>query len=186
MPMLRVICAALLCLLCSGVAGAETGPQAGEIFPEEALQAPKSPRERDYLGLSQDVEQFRIRDVKAPVVVVEIFSMYCPYCQREAPEVNGLYERIHEEGLEDSIVMLGIGPGNSAYEVGIFQEKFKVPFPLFPDRDYDWHKVVGEVGTPYFFVLERDGEAMRIRISHLGPFESPEAFLERIRSKTGL
>ena len=182
----RLLCLVAVLLLTSTWVWAASPPQAGDAFPEQALQAPQSEKERAYLGLGPEVEQFRLQDLKAPVIVVEIFSMYCPYCQREAPEVNALFQRIQEEGLGDSIKMLGIGPGNSAYEVGIFRDKFSVPFPLFPDRDYTWHKVVGEVGTPYFFVLERDGDQLRVRISHLGPFESSEAFWNRILEATHL
>jgi len=87
------------------------------------LSAPDDPSERSYLGLSDD-RHFRIQDVKAAVVIIEIFSMYCPFCQREAPVVNRLYNKIEgNTSIKGKIKLIGIGAGNSSFEVGIFKKK---------------------------------------------------------------
>src|SRR5690606_15376258 len=97
------------------------------------LDAPESPNARAYLGL-QDAKTFSIGDIQTRILLIEVFSMYCPHCQREAPAVNTLYQQIIDRGdLADRIKIIGIGVGNSSFEVGVFQKTYNVPFPLFPD-----------------------------------------------------
>ncbi len=68
-------------------------PEKGEVLPVMNLPTPKNPDERNYLGLSGS-GLFKIPQIKAKAVIVEIFSMYCPYCQKDAPGVNELYRLI--------------------------------------------------------------------------------------------
>jgi hypothetical protein len=50
-------------------------PPEGGMLPDIVLAVPEDPGHRQYLGLSQ-TGQFKIPDIKAEVVIVEIFSMY--------------------------------------------------------------------------------------------------------------
>ena len=85
----------LFCFFQSGYA-AERTPAKGESFPDIALPIPVKADYREYLGLTGK-GQFKISHIKADVVIVEIFSMYCPYCQREAPNINELYKLISQK-----------------------------------------------------------------------------------------
>ena len=156
-------------------------PPVGGQLPDFTLGVPKDADEKTYLGLSGS-GAFKIPQIRAKTVVVEIFSMYCPYCQKEAPNVNRVYEKIEADpALRGKIKLIGIGVGNSAFEVGVFRKKYNIPFPLFPDGDFALHKLLGEVRTPYFIGLKinPDGSHQVIH-SRLGAFESPEKFLEEI------
>jgi thiol-disulfide isomerase/thioredoxin len=87
-------------------------PEKGELLPDVTLAVPDNPVHRDYLGLSQ-CKTFKIPEIKATVVIIEIFSMYCPYCQRDAPNVNNLFNMIENNtGLKGQIKIIGIGAGN--------------------------------------------------------------------------
>jgi peroxiredoxin len=162
-------------------------PAVGGQLPDMKIAVPGSFSEKSYLGLF-GFGSFRIPQIKAKVVIVEIFSMYCPYCQNEAPKVNQLYMKIQQNpALKDKIKMIGIGVGNSPYEVGLFRTRYSVPFPLFADGNYVIHKQVGEVRTPYFIgvKLNPDG-SHQIFYSKLGAFESADQFLATVIKLSGL
>jgi thiol-disulfide isomerase/thioredoxin len=104
-------------------------PLKGEAFPLIKLPMPENKYERRYLGLS-GAGSFRISQLKAKVVIIEIYSLYCPHCQAFAPEVNALYRMIEQiPGLQDQIKLIGIAAGNSPLEVTAFKEKHEVQAP---------------------------------------------------------
>ena len=122
------------------------------------------------------------------MVIIEIFSMYCPYCQAEAPNVNSLFSRIESSpALKGKIKLVGIGAGNSDYEVGVFKKKYHVAFPLFSDGDFKIHKLMGEVRTPYFIGVKINPDGShQVFYSKLGAFESVDHFLNQIIKLSGL
>lgn len=153
----------------------------GEKLLEISLETPESRKVQEYLGLAAK-PLFTMDDLAADVVVVEIFSMYCPHCQREAPMINRFYDLlVKRKAPGASIKLFGIGVGNSQFEVDYFRKTYDVPFPLFADGDFVVHKALGEVGTPYFIVLAREADrSWRVVLSRPGGIESPEAFLTTI------
>lgn len=169
------------------VLAANKPPEKGESLPAINLPIPKNLDERSYLGLSGS-GTFKIPQIKAKVVIVEIYSMYCPYCQKDAPGVNELYRLIENNpDIKDKIKLIGIGAGNTAYEVEIFKKTYNVPFPLFPDKDYAIHKACGEVRTPYFMVIKinEDGTHQIVH-TQLGNYPGAEPFLELVLKASGL
>ncbi len=162
-------------------------PEKGEVLPVMNLPTPKNPDERNYLGLSGS-GLFKIPQIKAKAVIVEIFSMYCPYCQKDAPGVNELYRLIENNAdIKNKIKLIGIGAGNSSYEVDVFKKTYTVPFPLFPDKDFTIHKACGEVRTPYFMVVKinEDGTHQIVH-NQLGNYPGAEPFLELVLKASGL
>ena len=149
--------------------------------------APDDPSERNYLGLSGD-RHFKIQDVKADVVIIEIFSMYCPFCQREAPAINRLYNKIENNAsISGKIKLIGIGAGNSSFEVGVFKKKYHVPFPLIPDNDFSIYNSLGKVRTPYFIGVKINPDGTnQIIYSKLGALKGEDRFLDLILKRSGL
>ena len=161
--------------------GAGAAPQVGGKLPDFSLTVPKEAADRTYLGLAGS-GSFKVPQIKAQAVLIEIFSMYCPYCQKEAPNLNQLYERIEgDPALRGKIKLIGIGAGNSAFEVGVFKKKYGIAFPLFPDPDFAVYDLFGELRTPYFIGLKLlpDG-SHQVTSSFLGSFGKVESFLAEI------
>ncbi len=73
----RSLIALWVCLVLStGAVGAESQPPPeGGLLPEFVLATPKSPEQQGYLGISGK-KTFKIPEIKAEVVIIEIFSMY--------------------------------------------------------------------------------------------------------------
>jgi peroxiredoxin len=93
--------------------------------------------------LSSGGNIFKINQIKSKVVIIEIFSMYCPYCQAEATNINNLNQLIENNpAYKDKIKIIGIGAGNTPFEVGTFKRKYTIAFPLVPDGDFKLHKLL--------------------------------------------
>jgi thiol-disulfide isomerase/thioredoxin len=185
MPSLAIIIS--FSVLSSSTLASNPPPSKGDVLPVINLPIPKNPDEKAYLGLP-GAGTFKIPQIKAKVVIIEIFSMYCPYCQKDAPRINELYQMIEKDSdLRTRIKMIGIGAGNSPYEVSVFKKTYHVPFPLFADKDFSIHKLLGEVRTPYFVAIKiNDDGTHQIVHSQLGDFQGAEPFLELILKASGL
>ncbi|MFW5730182.1 MAG: peroxiredoxin family protein [Desulfonatronovibrionaceae bacterium] len=179
MPLL--LCTVLIAAI--GHASANHARAAADLktFPSKTLAVPEKDALVDYLGLDSAKQQFAVEDISADLVLVEIFSMYCPICQAEASEVNELFSLIQEQGLDGRIKIMGIAPGNSAFEVGVFEKEYEIAFPLFPDPDYEWHELLGKVNTPFFILVNTDDSA--VLATHKGAFSSPEQFFEELKNE---
>ena len=162
-------------------------PATGGRLPPIKLPIPKDPGEKNYLGLSGS-GFFRVPQIKTKVVIIEIFSMYCPQCQKIAPGIEELYHLIESDvSLKDKIKLIGIGAGNSRYEVEVFKKTFHTPFPLFPDNDFTIHEALGDVRSPYFIAIKinRNGTHEVVH-SELDSFKEAHEFLQSIISASGL
>lgn len=166
---------------------AEKTPIDGEAFPDILISPPENQNDIDYLGLKEK-KDFKLGQIKAELVIVEIFSMYCPYCQKEASAVNELYNKIQENDIyKNRIKILGIGAGNTQFEVNLFKSQFNIMFPLVIDENFKVHKKIGEVRTPYFFVVKINSDgSTKIIYSKVGSIQEPSDFLDMIVKKSGL
>jgi thiol-disulfide isomerase/thioredoxin len=178
----------MMLILATAIGAAENSPpKVGSVFPEIELLKPNNPDQLKYLGLSGS-GFFKVQQVKSDVVIIEIFNMYCPYCQGEAPNVNRLYASIEgNPALKNKIKIIGIGVNNSFFETEIFKNKYKVEFPLIPDGDFKLYKFMGEVRTPYFIAVKLSGgKYPEVIYSRLGALENNDLFLAQIIKSAGL
>jgi peroxiredoxin len=171
----------LLLAVPGSLKAASSPPVVGGTLPDITLPAPKDSHDKTYLGLS-GFGSFKIPQIKAKVVIIEIFNMYCPYCQREAPNINELYAKIEQNpALKGAIKVIGVGAGNTSFEVGIFNKKYNVPFPLFADEKFVIHGLVGEVRTPYFIGVKINPDGTnRVIYSKLGAIGGVDDFLSTL------
>jgi thiol-disulfide isomerase/thioredoxin len=185
-PAIAAIGLLFLMFVCPTFA-ANLPPAKGGRLPPIKLPIPKDPGEKKYLGLSGS-GFFRVPQIKTRVVIIEIFSMYCPQCQKIAPGIEELYRLIEGDvGLKDKIKLIGIGAGNSCYEVEVFKRTFNIPFPLFPDNDFTIHSALGDVRSPYFIAIKISKNGTHDVIhSELDSFKDAETFLELMIDASGL
>ncbi|MGB6066080.1 MAG: TlpA disulfide reductase family protein [Desulfomonilaceae bacterium] len=140
------------------------------VLADIRLATPKSAAAKKYLGLG-DAASFTIPQIKADTVIIEIFNMYCPICQAEAPSVNALYRLIEKTPrLKKKVKLIGIGVGNSPFEVQVFRKKYNVSFPLLPDQKIAIGKAIsGPIKTPTFIAVKTDGrKSLHVYFTHVG------------------
>ena len=178
-----LILAGLAIALFSGPAGAETFQVNGAALAGIQLPIPENSAEKEYLGVSGK-GTFSLSQLKAATVIIEVFSMYCPHCQREAPVVNELHGLIEKDAsLRKGVKLVGIGIGNTPFEVEVYREKFKVLFPLFADDSFQLQKVSKDrFRTPTFIVAgigPRGG--LKILDVHVGHIKDSAKYLENVK-----
>jgi hypothetical protein len=90
--------------------------------------------------------------------------------------VNELYQAIEaRKDLKGKMKVIGIGTGNSDFEVNFFRE------------DYAIHKAIGEVRTPYFIGVRLSGDGgAEVFYSKLGGFSNSKKFLDLMVKSSGI
>ena len=150
----------------------------GMILPQFKIDMPDNVDTKQYLGL-KDLKSFTISQIPAKLILIEIFSFYCPICHKQAPIANKLYKFIQQNPeLSKDVKMIGIGAGNNQKEIGAYKATFRVQFPLFPDPNFYIHKKLWEQRTPCTILMTKNGKVL---LAHYGVMEDVDEFLRLIK-----
>ncbi len=156
-------------------------------LPGLRLPTPANGDHRAYLGVNSG-ETFALAHIQTRILIIEVFNFYCPHCQKEAPNVNGLYYKIENDTrLKGQIKIIGIGIGNTPYEIDLFRQKYAIPFPLFADRSRSLSMQLEVRRTPTFigWGYHPNGD-IRPFLHVPGPMESVDAFLDHVVRRSGV
>jgi peroxiredoxin len=164
----------------------DTGSQSVGVR-EAVFTRPQKKEAQDYLGLEGDSKTFTLSQVKADVVIVEVFSWDCHFCQRQAPRMVELYDLLESKGYSNRVKIIGIGATNSDSEIRQYQNSSKIPFPLIADPDYKSYGIVGQLAIPSISVFMRDANGdWRLVYSKSREQRKAAAMLKDVLSATGL
>jgi peroxiredoxin len=99
-----------------------------------------------------------------------------------------LFGMIGKAGLADKLKVLGVGPNNNDFEVKLFRDKYKIPFPLIPDPDMHSIETLGNTPTPTYLILKLNGPGKEPTLldKEIGRFTSAQDFFTLLRTATGL
>jgi thiol-disulfide isomerase/thioredoxin len=159
-----------------------------EPLPNLTLKVPQNDSYREYLGLKgQPGDDFTFEDIDADVLLIQLFSMYCPFCQEEAPNVNSLYQAMLDFSQQDfKVKIIGLGANNSEFEIDHFRNTYDVKFPLFPDQDMSMYNTLGGKGTPGFIGCKKgEDNHYSIVLRQSGGFYQVEEFFNELLHKSG-
>lgn len=185
-PSLLLLLFGVPLLLFPGPSTAQTADH--EPLPTLSLTIPASDGYRNYLGLDGNPgDSFTLEDIDADVLLIQLFSMYCPFCQEEAPNVNALFEAMLDFSKPDfKVKIIGLGANNSEFEVDHYRNTFDVKFPLFADPDMHMYKALEGKGTPGFIGCRKGADnKYTIVLRQSGGFYQVEDFLNELLRKSG-
>ncbi|MRR14197.1 redoxin domain-containing protein [archaeon] len=189
--MKKIIRPIIVLLVLFGISShSEPAFAAEKDFPAAIIKArlklPDDPAAGAALGIKQKPgTTIALSDIDADIIIIEIFSMYCPFCQRHAPMTNKLYQLIQADSAKKGKVrLIGIGVGNSPYEVKFFKKKYSIEFPLFDDANSAVLNSLQGVKTPHYFAIKKTDKALNVFFMQQGAFDDPESFLKTVMSKS--
>lgn len=170
---------ALFCALLGSVhtARADALPAPGQTLPALTLKTPALTEDAQALGVAGK-KTFRLKDLKAKVLVIEVIGVYCNECMKQVRSFNTLYARLARRIQAGEVLMLGLAAGGTDMEVENLRKKGVYKYPLVTDEAYKNHKLLKEPKTPFTMLVTPSGKVI---YSHLGVDEDTETMLERIK-----
>ena len=167
--------------------GARSAPQAGagDGFPDERFTLLGGDRDRSYLSLGHGTADFRLGQLPADYLLVELYNELCFTCCQSVGELNRLLGLINREpALAGRLKMMGVGVGNLQREVNRFRREKGVDFPLFSDQGRELHQRLGQPDLPVLYlVMVRGASALQILAVETGPFGKAEELLARLKKR---
>jgi peroxiredoxin len=167
---------ALLLSLCSSLEAAppKVGSQLGNLKFAKTI----SPVDQTYLGL-KNPGPFRLKDIQAPYVLLEILNVNCPHCMEQAAALNKLFRLVEGSVLKDKLKFIAV-VSNAEAAVNRWRTTYKVPFALVPDPDWEIAGILNITGTPTTVVVDQNGKLV---ILHDGVFADANKAFEQLKAK---
>lgn len=173
-------CLALVLFFCaSPLFAAEAEPKVGQVLGPVKFAKPLTDEDAKYLGLPK-AQEFTIKDVKSPYILIEQFNTTCPHCMHQAPILNKLHDLVLKDpALKDKIKFMSVGAGNDEMAAKMWKGFQKVPFPVIPDPNGALGKALNFSPYPVSMVVDKSGKILWVEI---GTFDSAEEGLKGIKS----
>jgi len=113
----------------------------------------------------------RLSALRGRVVLVNLWTTWCPPCREEMPSMERLYQRVRDRGVE--LLAVSEDDPDTQDAVRTFVREMDVSFPVLLDPDREVGRLYGVWGYPETFVIDRQG---RIVERVIGPraWDSPE------------
>jgi cytochrome c biogenesis protein CcmG/thiol:disulfide interchange protein DsbE len=139
---MRILFGLPLILLLAACGGSDTpAPVNGQLAPSFQLQL--------LAGGTLAVPD----SVAGKVVAVRFWADWCPYCRKEMAELQPVYARLHERGLE----ILAVNVAQDAETARRFVEPLGIRYPVLLDTDGATARAYGVKALPMTWLIDRHG-----------------------------
>lgn len=86
-------------------------------------------------------------------VMLNFWATYCKPCEREMPDIQTMYERYHNQGID----IISINLDSTELVVQNFIEKYKLTFPVVRDKDFAVRELYGINPIPSSIFIDSNG-----------------------------
>ncbi len=133
----------------------------GKKLPKFTITVTSYIKEKQYLGLKEDLVTFSVSKVPAKIIVFEIFSINCPYCKMQATKLSNVYKLIqHNDKIAKDVKVIGVAVGCNRTDLEKWKAFMHVPFPLFPDENSIVWRQLGKPGVPTTLLIDSKGKVL--------------------------
>jgi peroxiredoxin len=116
-----------------------------------------------------DGTQVSLADLRGKPVLVSFWSTTCKICIKKTPDMNALYNALHQSGFEMIAVAMPYDPPTRVVE---FAKKLAMPYPVALDHEATIVQAFGNVRvTPTHVLIAPDGEIVWSRHGELDTTE---------------
>lgn len=116
-----------------------------------------------------DGSTFTLEEQRGNIVVLNFWASWCGPCRDEAPELQAVYERYRERGVE----FIGVTYLDEDDDSQAFMAEYGITYPNGPDPRSIVANRYNVTGAPETFIVDQNGE---IAASFLGPLTPYSAF----------
>lgn len=120
----------------------------------------------------------KLSDLRGKVVIVNFWASWCPYCVKEMPALERVYQKYRDQGL----VVLGVDVKESPEVVETFRRKYALTFPTTIDKDGEIFKKYLGTAIPISVFIDRRGFIVHISFGEM----KQEQIEEILQQKLGL
>ena len=107
-------------------------------------------------------DELTLSNLKGKVVLINFWASWCGPCRLEIPDLNELYSKYNEEGLE----ILGISISDGKYQLTNFITHYNIQYPLLYGSQSDMQNITynygGVYSIPTSVLVNKKGELTRI------------------------
>ncbi len=115
----------------------------------------------DFTLTTYDGQELRLSDLRGKVVVVNFWASWCGPCRVETPDLQQIYERYRERGVE----VIGVAYTDTDANALAFIDEFDVTYPNGPDRGTRISDRYNIQGVPETFVIDQQGDVVWFKLA---------------------
>jgi peroxiredoxin len=116
-------------------------------------------------------QAWRLSALRGKVVVLNVWTTWCPPCRDEMPSMDRLYTRFRDRDF----VLLAVSQDEGGKQVvEPFVRDMKVSFPVLVDPEHQVGDLYGVWGYPETFIIDRNGYVVE-RVIGPRQWDAPES-----------
>lgn len=124
------------------------------LVPQKEKPAP------DFQFQMPDGQTMMLSDLKGKAVLLNFWTVSCPYCVKEMPYL----EKTYKDYSKDGFVLLAINAGESTTRVNTFLETRHFTFPIIMDFDITVSDVYNVRYLPTTYLISKAGNIVDVKI----------------------